>query len=90
MGDNNTFGHVDREVLDRVLVKTTGENGGRVFMTEAGAGVTSANDVCYSLNEGSDDRRPRHCSSGALRWWTVNSRPAPRATRRVTQTSWSS
>ncbi len=59
VGDNNTFGHPNQEVLDRILVKTIGENGGMVFMTESGASATSANDLCYSSDERADDRKTR-------------------------------
>lgn len=49
VGDNNTYGHVDKDVLDRVLAKVVGENSGRVFMTECGDDVHSPQDACHSL-----------------------------------------
>jgi hypothetical protein len=49
VGDNNTYGHVNKDVLDRVLAKVVGENSGKVFMTECGDNVHSPQDACHSL-----------------------------------------
>ncbi|MET1255169.1 lamin tail domain-containing protein [Aliikangiella maris] len=48
VGDNNSFSHVNRAVLDRILAESIGNQQGAVLMTEAGANVYSANDVCHS------------------------------------------
>ena len=48
VGDNNTYGHVDIDVLDRILAKVIGENSGRVFMTECGDNANTPQDACHS------------------------------------------
>jgi len=48
VGDNNSFDHVDTEVLDRVLDVVVGDNSGSVYLTESGAGVTQASDACHT------------------------------------------
>ena len=54
VGDNNSFGHVNPDVLNRVLAETIGDNAGYVFLTESGAGVSSASDACYAPDERSE------------------------------------
>lgn len=48
VGDNNSFDHVDPEVLDRVLDEVVGENDGSVYMTESGADVSEPADACHT------------------------------------------
>jgi len=48
VGDNNNYGHVNIDVLDRILAKVIGENSGRVFMTECGDNVYAPQDACHS------------------------------------------
>ena len=50
VGDNNTFGHVNPGVLDRTLATSVGDQSGEVLLTESGADVTQAGDLCHSVN----------------------------------------
>jgi hypothetical protein len=48
VGDHNTYGHVDSQILDNVLTKVVKENDGRVFLTECGDNVSKPEDACHT------------------------------------------
>ena len=48
VGDHNTYEHVNKVILDRILDKVIGDNDGKVLMTECGDNVMSPTEVCHS------------------------------------------
>jgi len=50
VGDHNTYGHVDGNVLARVLKTVVGHNSGKVFMTECGDNIVDSNNTCLPDN----------------------------------------